>query len=58
MTEKNKKRFIIRKYVMANSIKEAMKKEKKEEPYDIFWDQDYEDVGDMKEENTLGFKDK
>lgn len=49
---KEQKRYIIRKYVMATSAQDAIKKEKKLQVDDIWVDQDYEQ---LKDKAKIGF---
>lgn len=49
------KRYIIRKYVLANSLREALTNEKKGVIVNVLQDEDYQDEG--KSTPPLGFKD-
>lgn len=49
--EQTKKRFIVRKYVMASSVMEAIRKERKEKVHDVFIDELW-----FKENPIKGFK--
>lgn len=51
----NKKRYIIRKYVMAKSAEEALKKERKMIPDDVFIDDDWRKENPNTFESAIGF---
>lgn len=50
-----KKRFIIRKYVMASSAKEAIKKEKKLTADEVWLDEKWIELHDKQDTQKLGF---
>lgn len=49
------KRFIVKKYIMANSAMEAIKKEKKHSPDDVWVDEDWKKNNDDKVSSYMGF---
>lgn len=51
----NKKRYIIRKYVMAKSAEEALKKERKMIPDDVWIDEDWKKDNPKNLESAIGF---
>ena len=50
------KRFIVKKYIMANSAMEDIKKEKKYSPDDVWIDEDWKKINDEKIASSIGFK--
>ena len=49
------KRFIVRKYVMARSAQEALRKERKLKPDDCWVDDEYKKEGGKSFESCIGF---
>lgn len=50
------KRYIIRKYIMANSAKEALKKERALEADDVWVDDEWKRLEDERLKTNIGFK--
>jgi hypothetical protein len=55
MTKKNLKRYIVRKYVMATSAHDALKRERRYRPDDIFIDDDWRKENPNRLESAIGF---
>jgi len=49
------KRYIVKKYIMAKSIKEALKKERRTIPDDCWVDEDWRKDNPNKLESAMGF---
>lgn len=49
------KRFIVRKYIMAKSVKDALKKDKNTLPDDCWVDEDWKKDNPNKLESAMGF---
>lgn len=41
MSKKFQKLFVVKKYIYASSAKEAIRKDKKEEVHDVWWDEEH-----------------
>lgn len=52
---KEKKRFIVRKYVMAKTAQEALRIERKFRPDDVWVDEDWKKDNPNKLESAVGF---
>lgn len=52
---RQKKRYVVRKYIMANSAHEAIKKERKYRPDDVYIDSDWQKNNDEKVVSAIGF---
>ena len=57
MKNKIQKRFIVKKYIMASSAHEALKKERRVRPDDVWVDEDWkkEKGNSLKLESCIGF---
>lgn len=58
MTSINKKRFVVRKYIMATSAEEAIKKESKIKPDDVWVDDEWKKENPNKLVSCIGFIEK
>lgn len=54
-TGKNEKRFIVRKYIMAKSASEALKKERRYRPDDVYVDSDWMNAHGKDLSSAIGF---
>lgn len=53
-----KKLFIVQKYIRANNAAEALRKEKKHKPDEVYLDSDWKKNQEFGLENVFGFKSK
>ena len=56
MKKKGQKMFVVRKYIMASSAKDALRKEKKTEPDDVYIDTDWQKGQSNQLANAIGFE--
>ena len=52
---KKDKLYIVRKYIFAKSAPEALKRERRHKPDDIFLDEDYRKMRPVELESAMGF---
>lgn len=52
---KNEKRFIVRKYIMAKNASEALKKERRYRPDDVYIDDDWKREHNQDLSSAIGF---
>ncbi len=53
--KKQQKRYIVRKYIMANTAQEALKKERKYRPDDVYVDDDWKRDQSNSFDSAIGF---
>ena len=57
MKKDNLKRFVVRKYIMASSVHDALKKERRHSPDDVWVDEDWKKENPAVLESAIGFSD-
>ena len=55
MKKENKKMFVVRKYILAISASEALKKERRYRPDEVFIDDDWRKEKGNRLESAMGF---
>jgi hypothetical protein len=55
---KKQKLFVIRKYIMASDINEAIRLEKKQKPDDVWVDDDWKKANSDQPSGNVGYKEK
>jgi hypothetical protein len=55
MKKSDLKRYVVRKYVMATSAHQALRKERKIRPDDVYVDDDWKKENPKKLESAIGF---
>jgi hypothetical protein len=55
MPKQPEKRFIVRKYIMATSVHEALKKERRMRPDDVWVDDDWKKENPTQLQSAIGF---
>jgi hypothetical protein len=54
--KKPEKRFIVKKYIMASSAQEALRKERRVRPDDVWVDEDWKKDNDKQLVSVIGFE--
>lgn len=55
MKKQQKKLFIVKKYIMATSAHDALKRERRHKPDDVYVDEDWRKQNPTQQESAIGF---